>query len=366
MNWAIVLKTAAGVSSLLSLAAFLVALYFWREAARKYPSIRELIGDERVSERQMVRILREFKDEHRVQALGLLLGESRAHQLLDKVKGDLDPIALEVTRNQTYAQRFTTLLLALVIIAALSVFAERQLFTRNESQIPASKTEDPIQTIGAQIDYQNVENNQNAIASLVGMGSLAAAQPERDAIVSILKKKLQHPSDVDFDDPSRAIRKALLEGIVKIRNHDLRTDFLDGRLSQMDLVNIDFGDVNAQGVNFTGAFLLGSDFRRTDLRGADLSSTDLRGVHFDDAQLRGAVFSNADWFNALGLKVEQLSQASEGSVSPCPPDFIAYANTHYGVPYTGWTLDEQRDAERFWTQYRRAGNLCDWAKRVHG
>jgi hypothetical protein len=77
----------------------------------------------------------------------------------------------------------------------------------------------PIKGFVDQIDYGDVGRNQAAIASLLKM-ALAGNQSQKDAIVVELKTKLTYPETRDFDTASRAIRKALFEAILRIRNND--------------------------------------------------------------------------------------------------------------------------------------------------
>jgi uncharacterized protein YjbI with pentapeptide repeats len=242
-----------------------------------------------------------------------------------------------------------------------------------ETQGKTARSEPLVRQLAENIDFRNAVTNKDAISSLVGI-AVTQGEGQQDAIVSLLRQKLQHPSTVQYDTLGRAVRKALIEAIVKIRHHDIRKDFLDGQLVNVDLVGADLSNVSAAGVKFTDAFLIGTGFQGADLRGADFSSTFLRGVRFDNAQLNSASFAGADRFNAGGLMAAQLKTASSKDLQPCPTDakgkysksgFIKYANLHYGVHYEGWANDEQSDASRFWAEYSHPGGLCDVAKARH-
>jgi hypothetical protein len=230
-----------------------------------------------------------------------------------------------------------------------------------------------IDQLADNIDFNNAVTNRDAISSLVGIAG-TQGDKERDIIVAVLKQKLQRPSSKSYDSLGRAVRKALLEGIIKIRHHDIRNDFLDGQLVDIDLVGADLSNVKAPGVKFSNAFLLGDGFQGADLRGVDFSSTSLRNAHFDNAQLDSAVFSGADWFNAGGLTVAQMKAASPKGLIPCPTTakgkyskstFIKYANDHYGVAFESWADEEQSDAAKFWGEYGRPNGLCDIVKLRH-
>jgi uncharacterized protein YjbI with pentapeptide repeats len=239
-----------------------------------------------------------------------------------------------------------------------------------ETQGKTARSEPLVRQLAENIDFRNALTNKDAISSLVGI-AVTQGESQQDAIVSLLKDKLQHPSTVQYDALGRAVRKALIEAIVKIRHHDIRKDFLDGQLVNIDLVGADLSNVATAGVKFTDAFLIGTDFQGADLRGADFSSTSLRNVRFDNAQLNNASFAGADWFNAGGLIATQLKTFSPNGLRRCPTDakgkysksnFIKYANSHYGVHYENWADDEQSGASRFWEEYSLPGGLCDLAK----
>jgi uncharacterized protein YjbI with pentapeptide repeats len=239
-----------------------------------------------------------------------------------------------------------------------------------ETQGKTARSEPLVRQLAENIDFRNAVTNRDAISSLVGI-AVTQGEGQQDAIVSLLKQKLQHPSTVQYDTLGRTVRKALIEAIVKIRHHDIRKDFLDGQLVNVDLVGADLSNVGAAGVKFTDAFLIGTGFQGADLRGADFSSTFLRKVRFDNAQLNNASFARADWFNAGGLIATQLKAISPKDLQLCPTDakgkyskssFIKYANSHYGVHYEDWANDERSDASRFWAEYSHPGGLCDIAK----
>jgi Caspase domain/Pentapeptide repeats (8 copies) len=242
-----------------------------------------------------------------------------------------------------------------------------------ETQGKTARSEPLVRQLAENIDFRNAVTNKDAISSLVGI-AVTQGEGQQDAIVSLLIQKLQHPSTVQYDTLGRSVRKALIEAIVKIRHHDIRKDFLDGQLVNIDLVGADLSNVGAAGVKFTDAFLIGTGFQGADLRGSDFSSTSLRGVRFDNAQLNSASFAGGDWFNAGGLIATQLKTISPKELQPCPTDakgkyskssFIKYANSHYGVHYEDWANDEQSDASRFWAEYSHPGGLCDIAKARH-
>jgi uncharacterized protein YjbI with pentapeptide repeats len=252
-----------------------------------------------------------------------------------------------------------------------SEFADIDAPNRASSSERAARSLPLVQQLADNIDFRNAVTNKDAISSLVGIATTQEGR-DKDAIVSILKDKLQRRSEVQYDTLGRAVRKALLEAIVKIRHHDIRDDFIDGQLVNADLVAVDLSNVRAAGVSFSAAFLLGTNFQGADLRGADLSSSSLRNVRFDNAQLDSANFGDADWFNAAGLTAAQLTTISPKGLKPCPANtngkyskagFVNYANLHYGVRYENWSDDEQKDAAHYWSQYSRPRGSAIWPRR---
>ena len=151
----------------------------------------------------------------------------------------------------------------------------------------------PIDQLAGQIDYGVVGSNQDAIASLVGMAMVASDKNEKEEIVQKLTRKLTYPETRDFDRTSRQIRKALFEGILKIRNYDVHTEFINGELKGIDLVGVDARNANLKGIKFNNAFIVGTNFSASNLQSADLTSTDLRNVQFQNANLNGTILSMA-------------------------------------------------------------------------
>jgi hypothetical protein len=226
----------------------------------------------------------------------------------------------------------------------------------------------PIAKIAEKIDFAVAGPNIDAVNTLVGIATISVDAAERDGIVSILKQKLSYPVTRDYDRVARAIRRAIIAGIVKIRRGDIHDDFAHGELKEQDLPGADFNSANAAGVNFAGSFLIGSDFRNANLRGADLSSTSLRNVRFANADLHGANLAGADWFNAEGLEIDQLRQIDRSGLRTCPKSagggyslaaFVAFADGAYGIPYASWSNEEQQQAARYWRIYSEPAGLCD-------
>jgi hypothetical protein len=231
----------------------------------------------------------------------------------------------------------------------------------------------PIGQLAAKIDYSDVSRNTQAVDSLVGLAMTASDDKQKNEAATILAGKAKYHPTVEFDTASRTIKKSVFAGLIKLRNHDLRKDFLDDPLTDLDMVGLDFSNVNASGVKFTKSFLIGSNFRGADLRETDFSGTYLRNVLFQGASLAGATFSDADWFDAEGFTAEQFSTLNRKGLKSCPADskgryslqlFIKFANSQYAVNYEDWGDDEQKGAAQFWAEYMRPGGLCAAAKSI--
>ena len=231
----------------------------------------------------------------------------------------------------------------------------------------ADKAETQIEKLANRIDFKNLQDNKNAIASLQGIAMTGQDAKTRDEVVAVLKAKLNHRSTIDYDTLSRSVRKAILDAVIRIRNFDIHRDFLDDQLATMDLAGADFRNVNLQGISFNNSFIIDVDFRGANLRQADLSSTSLRNVRFHDADLNGAKLQEADWYNARGLTESQLRSVEIKTIRGCPIDnaqrpsreaFIDFADAHYGIGFDGWTEEERKETVRAWTEYMRPGGLC--------
>jgi len=139
-------------------------------------------------------------------------------------------------------------------------------------------------------------------------------------------------------------------------------------------VAVDFKNVNATGIDFSKAFLIASDFRAAKLQSADFSNAWLRNVRFQNANLDDAKFAGADWFNAAGLTMDQMQTIEPKGLKQCPRgadgkysklQFVAFANSNYGVPFDGWNDEEQEDASKYWAIYVQKNGLCDFIKSLH-
>ena len=130
MLWQKIFNIAAAISTVLSLCAFLAALFIWFASRRRESSIVQKIkGEGIVRARDVVDILKQFgSDEHRFKALQQIseIEGIRAEGVLDKVKSEIDfgPFSLseQINRRKQLVIAGTVL-----IIFALIAFLASQI-----------------------------------------------------------------------------------------------------------------------------------------------------------------------------------------------------------------------------------------------
>lgn len=82
------------------------------------------------------------------------------------------------------------------------------------------------------------------------------------------------------------------------------SDFKKANLEEANLEGTDL-----VGANFEGSDLIGANFAGADLEKANLKRANLRSANLKEADLKGAIFEEANLKEALGLSIEQLSEA---------------------------------------------------------
>jgi carboxypeptidase family protein len=126
MPWAQVFKYAASISSVLSLAAFLGALYIWLQSRKSEQSVVEIVkGQGVVDAATVVRVLKQFKsDEARLAALQHMLGydASRAADVLQKVKANVDVQKLSLQSRTDTSRRLANTGVVMVILTAIATW----------------------------------------------------------------------------------------------------------------------------------------------------------------------------------------------------------------------------------------------------
>src|ERR1700722_13143073 len=129
--WTTIFGYAAGISSILSLVAFMASLFVWLQSRQRQTSVVETIkGEGIVDAERVVDILKQFRsDEARLQALEKVLGydRARAEGVLEKVKPNGDAGKLSLV-NQAHISRQLSktgiflLILALIPVGGLGIF----------------------------------------------------------------------------------------------------------------------------------------------------------------------------------------------------------------------------------------------------
>lgn len=160
----------------------------------------------------------------------------------------------------------------------------------------------------------------------------------------------------------RTLRANVIKLALKIKLTNFATLISDKNLDDLDLVRIDFSNVDLHGISFRRSFLIETNFAGANLTGADFSEAYIRNVNFKNAPLRNTVFDNADWFNALELDAEELARADTSSLVACPNDiegFHAVLIERYYYPFDSWEQQIQDELIRTWQEYRMPDGLCD-------
>jgi hypothetical protein len=125
-----ILMYAAGVTTILSLLAFLGGLYAWLQSQKRERSLVDIVkGEGIVQGESVVGILEQFEsDDARLNALQHVLGYSkdRAADVLLKVKPNVDVGKLFRVNELQLQRRFLITGLVLIILAGLAVLASRR------------------------------------------------------------------------------------------------------------------------------------------------------------------------------------------------------------------------------------------------
>lgn len=125
MPWETILGYAAGITSAVSLAAFVAALYIWFQSRARETSVVETVrGQGIVNAELVVPLLKTFDtDEKRLEALREITGydQKRAEGLLEKVKSNVDLEKFSSARQVNLQKRLNWTALFLLLLAVLCV-----------------------------------------------------------------------------------------------------------------------------------------------------------------------------------------------------------------------------------------------------
>lgn len=231
-----------------------------------------------------------------------------------------------------------------------------------DPSIPARDEDGPISSLGRQISSTEPDNEVlQAISALAQYAEAKHSAQQTDLAVQQLKAALVRPNP-----PSRLVTKALIESIKTLRNADLHSEFSHGELQRKDIVNVDLSNTDLRGIRFDGAFMIETDLRGADLGGASFTKALVRNIDFAGSTMYGTDMTGADWFNAGGLTLDQLSNAKKGTVLPCPKSHGAFGEAgfqefltgSYGFPFSSWTGDVQSQLRSAWSEYGKPDGLC--------
>lgn len=125
MAWTTVLSYAAGISTVLSLGAFLSVLFIWLQSRARESSVLEIVkGQGIVNAESVVHVLKVFStDEGRLGALRELTGYEihRAEGVLEKVKSNVDLQKFSSVGQTHLRKRLNAAGLFLIVLALTSV-----------------------------------------------------------------------------------------------------------------------------------------------------------------------------------------------------------------------------------------------------
>jgi hypothetical protein len=162
----IILKYAAGVSSILSLLAFLAGLFVWLQSQKKERSVVDVIrGEGIVQADTVVKIVKQFKDDDkRLEALKEILkySDARAKDVLDKVKPNVDVGKFSLTQQAQIQRQLIIAGVVLIVIGALSIIGSRAAGAKVQPVSNTTSAEQPQQPTPKQPakDQPPTENGQ--------------------------------------------------------------------------------------------------------------------------------------------------------------------------------------------------------------
>ena len=245
---------------------------------------------------------------------------------------------------------------------------------RNPASVPAS-LERPRREISEQmrlvrnqlprIGYQSLNDSLRAFDEIVQALKNDPSSNVRDAVSAAMRLLILTTPDgfTGVSRTSRAVRAMAMELVVLATRRRLIQVFKKHDLEQLDLFQMNLSACDLTGLSLADAFLTESSFKGSQLTGVSFAGAYIRNVNFDKADITGADFSDADWFNALGLKPEQLRAVKRGTLMECPVDFealYAFVDNHYGIPFRTWPNNVQTDLMKAWHNCIRAGGLRDY------
>lgn len=207
----------------------------------------------------------------------------------------------------------------------------------------------------SELPRANSGRARNMLRSLVTQATQRGTEAAKHASAANLVQLLLSPQlGVRGEPGTRAMRKELIIALRKLTGDSIKPLFQAGDLEGEDLVGMDFSGLDLSGVSFREAFLIGTNFAGADLCGADFTGSWIRNVRFEGARLDGTNLTGADWFNAIGLSVQQLRSAF-GQLLACPANetgFQRVLKNRYVYKFSSWSTQVQEELRAAWRVYQ--------------
>nr|WP_302479250.1 pentapeptide repeat-containing protein [Ruegeria arenilitoris] len=160
----------------------------------------------------------------------------------------------------------------------------------------------------------------------------------------------------------RLLNREVLKVLKAHSSGVLREYFSEHSLSGLDLPFMDFSNLTIRSISFEDSFLVGAYFDDAELASVDFSKARLRYATFYDANLKNVDFSHSDWYNAIGIRFEQLSIAELKKFDPCPINLKAFQARHdeiYSLSFSGLPDPQRTELLDHWQEIMKPGAICD-------
>ena len=86
-------------------------------------------------------------------------------------------------------------------------------------------------------------------------------------------------------------------------------------------------------------------------------------VNFKNASLRNTSFDGSDWFNAMGLTIEQLANVKISTFRMAPQNsdgLIQYMDHYYTYSYHDLIPEARRELDKIWSEYYKKNGLVNY------
>lgn len=187
---------------------------------------------------------------------------------------------------------------------------------------------------------------------------------DKRKIVQAIQHLLRHTGRTD-----RELKITAIAALRIIAGRNLN-EILSDEFEEKHVVEVDFTRANLSTVSFRSAFGILNTFAFADLSDVDFSNAYLRGSDFRNAKLSRAKFIGADWFNGFNLNLDQLKDVrgmrkcpdfySDGTFKP----FIAANDDMYMNKFAQYGVEHQSALRANWTRYASPGGACELAEKL--